>query len=294
MDRIKPESVNLMLMSKESFGDYGGRASVATDGTFEIEDVPSGGYLLMAMVMDPEQGFTGSFSARLEVTVASSNVEGLQINLGGGSEVSGKIRVEGKSEVPKSTRIMLLSRSGEEFGGGHAQVNEDGTFTMKNVAPGTYMVTTSGHWDPAAGYYLKEVRLGMQDVRESLQVSGAMSGIEVILATDGGTLSGRVLTGENLPATGAMVLLVAGEGKGLALQLDAKFGQTDQNGNFLITAIRPGDYKIVAVDREEAESMATSLQGKDLPKSVLEQAKTIRIVASGQHTIETQVARLKM
>lgn len=288
-EKVKAEHVHLILVGKEGFGDMGGRGVVEADGTFVIPNVPSGSYRLMGVAMDPAQGLGGSFSAQMEVTVANSDVEGLHIALGGGAEVSGRLQIEGKTTLPANASVTLVTRGTEGFGGGHGLVKDDGTFLISNVTPGTYMVSTTAAMGDG-GYYLKEARLGGQNVRESLQVSGAISGLELVLASDGGTLSGRVLTEENLPATGAIVVLVAGDGKGAAWVLDGKWGQADQHGRFIIKAIRPGEYKLVATE----DTGAYELRGDgELPKEVLEQATSVRIDASGQHTVEVRTIRLK-
>ena len=175
---------------------------------------------------DPEKGTSGMFSANQEVVVGSGDVEGVNITLGGGGRVTGRVRIEGRQEVPKYTMVMLTDKHAEFFGGGNAQVKDDGTFEIEGVNAGTYQVVARSGMENNT-YYLKEVRLGGQDVRDALGVSsGGVSGLEILLGADGGTVSGRALTEESLPLPGAMVMLVPAEEK--RIQTDTKYGQADQ------------------------------------------------------------------
>jgi hypothetical protein len=289
---LKADNVRLMMIRTDGGVDMGGGTTAKADGSFEIEGVPPGKYRVMAMGMDPEKGAAGMSTANQEVVVGASDVEGVSISLGGGALVTGLLRIEGTREIPKYTSVMLVDKDGAGFGsGGNAQVKEDGTFEMKGVSGGTYLVTahvgTQGD-----KFYLKEVRLGSQDVRESLDVSsGGVAGLEILMGADGGVVSGRALTEESLPAPGAQVMLLPSDEK--RMRLDAKHEQADQHGRFLISAVRPGDYRLIALEELDPGELMGLRRDEESAAKFKDQGVAVRVSASGQHAVDVMVTKPK-
>lgn len=288
---LKGDNVRLFLIRTEGGTEASGGSTAKADGSFEIEGVPSGNYRIMAIGMDPEKGAGGMYSANQEVVVSSGDVEGVNISLGGRATVTGRVRIEGRQDLPKRTSVMLLEKDAAFFGGGNAQVKEDGTFEMKGVNAGTYQVTAYAGTENNK-YYLKEARLGGQDVREALEVSsGGVSGLEILLGADGGAVSGRVLTEESLPLPGAQVLLLPAEET--RMRADAKYEQADQLGRFLINAVRPGEYRLVALEELDPAVMSGSRRTEDFWKEYKDKGVTVRVSASGQHAMDVTVTKTK-
>jgi hypothetical protein len=288
---LKGDNVRLMLIRTDGGTDMGGGSTAKADGSFEIEGVPSGTYRIMAIGMDPEKGAGRMYSANQEVVVSSGDVEEVNISLGGGATVTGRLRIEGQQEIPKYTSVMLQDKDASFFGGGNAQVKEDGTFEIKGVNAGTYQVTAHAGMENNK-YYLKEARLGGQDVRDALGVSsGGVSGLEILLGADGGTVSGRVLTEESLPLPGATVLLVPTEDA--RMRADAKYEQADQLGRFAVSAVRPGDYRLVALEELDPAEMSGLRRTEDFWKEYKDKGVTVRVSASGQHAVDVTVTKTK-
>ncbi|GEM_PF-527942 len=282
--------VHLMLVSKEGVRESGGRAQAAADGSFEIPNVRPGAYMLMAMSINPEEGYGTQMSASQDVRVGDADVNDLRVTLGGGADVSGTLRIEGRTELPRFAMVMLFTGNEQAFGGGgNAQVKSDGTFTIHAVAPGTYSVYAMAGMPAASEYYMKEARLGGADVRDGLNIagSGPVRGLEILLGADGGTVTGRVLNEDHLPVSGAQVLLLTPDAK--ATPLDAKHAESDQNGNFTVKGIRPGEYKIIAL--EETPEGGGRFGGADALKKYESKGKSLRVDAGSTQTVEVQALR---
>ena len=94
-----------------------------------------------------------------------------------------------------------------------ADVAEDHTFTVRNLAPERYTVRLAGRVSPEL--YIKSIRAGDIDVlHEGLAVSqtGTIS-LEIVLASDGGQLEGTVLDKSEQAVAGATVALVPDPGR---------------------------------------------------------------------------------
>jgi len=289
---LKGDNVRLMMIRTDGGIDMGRGTTAKADGSFEIEGVAPGKYRVMAMGMDPEKGAAGMATANQEVIVSGSDVEGVNITLGGGGLVTGMLRIEGTREIPKYTTVMLMDKDGVGFsGGGSAQVKEDGIFEMKGVSGGTYTVTAHAGMQNDK-YYLKEVRLGSQDVRESLNVSsGGVAGLEILIGADGGTVSGRALTEESLPSPGAMVMLLPSDEK--RIRIDAKHGQADQHGRFVVPGVRPGDYRLVALEELDPSEFMGLQRDEEFAAKFKDKGVTVRVSASGQHALDVTVTKPK-
>jgi hypothetical protein len=110
------------------------------------------------------------------------------------------------------------------------------------VADGDYQFEI---WGPPEDFYLKALRLGGSDVLAAdLSVSRKQppGAIEVVLSPNGGRIDGRVLK-EDKPFSGATVVLVPEEGRRKEERL-YKTTSTDQDGQFSIRGITPGEYTL--------------------------------------------------
>jgi hypothetical protein len=117
------------------------------------------------------------------------------------------------------------------------------------VADGDYQFEM---WDLPEDFYLKAVRAGSSDVLASgLSVNRKQPPgvLEVVLSPNGGRIDGRVLK-EDKPFSGAAVVRVPEERRRKEERL-YKFTSTDQDGQFSIPGITPGDYTLLAWETVE-------------------------------------------
>ena len=73
------------------------------------------------------------------------------------------MRIEGETESKLgSLNIMLQPKEfGPHDGGGSSRINDDGSFTMKNLSPDTYRATIFG----GQNVYTKSIYVGQQEAK---------------------------------------------------------------------------------------------------------------------------------
>jgi hypothetical protein len=215
-------------------------------GVFELHGVKPGSYYLVAL--GGEGGKT--YTAREAIEVSDSDVEGVSLIIGPGIDVKGRIRVEGSATLdPNVLNIWLQPREQAMYSGGGGSVKPDGTFTISDLADGDYQFEIAGLPE---NFYLKAVRVGSSDVVASeLSVSRKQppGALDVVLNPNGGRIDGRVLK-EDKPFSGATVVLIPEEGRRKEERL-YKPTSTDQDGQFSIRGITPGDYTLFAWETVE-------------------------------------------
>jgi hypothetical protein len=247
-------------------------------GNFEIRGVTPGAYVLTAMVNDG----TTTRQGRLAIDVGSAALEGVQIAIGAGISVTGRVRSESESAPVdlSALRFMLQLRdqSGIMFSGpSQGKADQAGAFEIKNASPDRYNVTVFGL---PSGAYVKSIRTDQVDVLASgLDLSsGAPAAVEVVISPRAASVSGSVQnTKTNNPAPAASVVFIPQEKERRDQQYYFKFANSDQHGAFSFADLPPGEYKAYAwedmepgahmdpdfVKQYESQGEAVSLQEGD-------------------------------
>jgi protocatechuate 3,4-dioxygenase beta subunit len=218
-------------------------------GEFSVTGVQPGAYILSGQYGDREI----ELYARLNVDVGQENIEGLHLQLAPGINLSGRVTVEGgkasESDLAGIRMFLQPQQENDQWGmGGAGKVDGNGSFEVRNLAPGDYFFQPAGMPE---GWYVKAVRLGNQDVLLSgfsIEPGSAGQVLNVTLSPLGGRLEGIVLDGEKRPFLGATVVLVPQEPKRARIDF-FKVMSTDQNGYFQFAGIAPGEYKLFAWDK---------------------------------------------
>ena len=252
-----PSRTMIMLMQRESNGfgffERNMTSVQGREGKFELRGVTPGPYYLIAQYFEDN---TTRYFARIPVDVGSANLDGIEVTVKPGVEVTGTVRVEGETEVNLSQiNITLQPKDFTPFGGGGmSRVKDDGTFTIRNAAPDTYRIGVFGGGELV---YVKSVQAGQQEAKngEVAIVDGAPPALTVVLSAAGGQLSGQVNAPSNSgkPAStqGSTIVLVPSSDKREVQQL-YKVATTDQNGKYSFKSIAPGEYKLFAWDDVES------------------------------------------
>jgi hypothetical protein len=217
-------------------------AIVDAQGNFEIRGVAPGSYLLTAFQSDRQR----RFFARQPIDVGGSAIEGINLVLGPGLELSGRLRFEGGEGKLDGLRVLLESLHGNfGGGGGAAQVKPDGTFTFQNLAADEYRFSVLAL---AEDCYVKAARLGGGDVLESgvdLSRGDVPGALDVLLSAAGGRVEGTVLKDNQQPASGAAVVLVPDAQRRGRTDL-FRSAAADDAGRFVLRGVPPGDYRLLA------------------------------------------------
>jgi hypothetical protein len=240
-------NVQVMLTPRNPMGFMGVMRGAPLDpaGNFEIRNVTPGAYILTATINDggiPRQG-------RLPVDVGGSNLEGVNLTIGPGVTVQGRVRLDADSAPMdiSTVRLTLQPREQNMFGGGgQAKADQEGAFEMKNVSPDRYYLTAFGL---PSGAYVKSARTDQVDIlANGLDLtSGAPAALEVVISPRAAAVTGTVQnqkTGN--PAPGATVVLIPQEKTRREQQSFYKMVVADQHGAFSLTGVPPGDYKAFA------------------------------------------------
>jgi hypothetical protein len=124
------------------------------DGSFQVDGLPPGPYRLLA------QDRESQLFARVDVQLVEDPAVTAILDLAPGVEVSGVARMERPSvqrlrDAPRSaySRVQLTNRDVGALGGGEAELDSDGNFVIKYVAPGNHQIGTTCRLD--GGYVVR-------------------------------------------------------------------------------------------------------------------------------------------
>jgi hypothetical protein len=222
-------------------------------GNFALHDVLPGNYVIMAQVEQSTKKNKMLFGAK-PLQVAKVNLSKIEVIIGPGADVSGRIHVEDKSDDKAKVDLSHISVELQPDGSSsvtalmpgveNASVNTDGSFSFADVPEGTYWLDFSSL---PPGFYLKAT--GALDVLETgitISRGQALAPLDFTLSSNVARLEGDVSTTDQ-PAAGASVVLVP-DGARNAQTRYYRQSMSDQSGRFSLRNIIPGDYKIFAFE----------------------------------------------
>jgi hypothetical protein len=167
-----------------------------------------------------------------------------------------------------------------------AQVNAGGRFQIENVTPGEYQLMIPGLGPmPASGnFYVKEARFGSIDVRsDPLVISGTSSDeLEIVLAQDGGQLTGSVVDDQRQPVPLSPVILIPVQSERHDLY---RLVPADASGHFTLRSIQPGAYKVFAAAPEDMSPFADPAVRRQLEQM----ATTLNVGAGSNLTLDLKL-----
>jgi carboxypeptidase family protein len=176
-------------------------------GDFEIDDVPAGRYVAIARWRDGETEFVGS----VPVEVLNTGVDSIRIVITRGTDLQGRVVVQGKVAVPAEIQVSISARDARQLRpNSRALVKPDGTFLLTALADGLYEFDV---WSRCEACYLKAATANGQDILDQgLQISSgaAPPSVEIVYSSNSATIDGTVVREDGLPASGAAIILVPG------------------------------------------------------------------------------------
>jgi protocatechuate 3,4-dioxygenase beta subunit len=213
-------------------------------GAFELRDVAPGSYYVVAGLRSSSS--ERSYRARVPVEVTNTNVDDVNLTIGPGMDLVGRVLVEGTGTVDLSDlRVWLEDREDRfGFGGpGNVDLKPDGTLKIQNMTEGTYHVRI---YDEPPDVYLRSARANGEDILEkglTIAAGGSRDPLEIVLSSAGARIEGTVTDENGLPSAGAVVALVP-EGQHRKQYHLYKNTTTDQYGKFILRGVTPGQYKL--------------------------------------------------
>ena len=224
------------------------------DGAFHLLGLLPGRYLLMVTLDRVANGESWLYSKAF--TLKDGNLEGLVVHLGRAPIVRGRlIAANGPTPASVAGLHVTLRRKGEQkiiFTGSRTEgiVGEDGRFEIRNLQPGEYNLSLVRMPPPVTeagpSFFVSQLHVQGNDVIEQglSVVEGVVTEVEVVLDYACGTVTGRLLDESGVPAQAAIVMYAAEAAKRESERY-FRLTTSDQNGQFTIPGVIPGDYLIV-------------------------------------------------
>ena len=258
--------VDAMLMRESMIM---GRPPV-TEGKFVVQAVKPGDYTIAVRGASrsdaPAGGGRGgpapvmNLWASADISVNGVDQTDLVLRLVPGVDIAGRITFEGETEKPTDfstiqVRLRAAPTAGVTVSVGAAStpVAADGTFTLKGVTPGRYLVTS---FVPGGGvtpvWTMKSARVGDVDAGDVPFEIGAgrdPSDIAVTFTDKMGELSGRLLDGTNKP-TSALSIILFPTDKTMWSQTSRRIRspiRPANDGVFKFTNVLAGEYFLAAL-----------------------------------------------
>jgi hypothetical protein len=286
------------LFSKSGDSLRANASEIGSDGQFEIRGVAAGSYV---MKMATESG-TQALTARQDINVVASDVEGVKLVPQPSFTISGHLHVEGavpgelsqfavnlrQTELPEDPGFFMS----QDFFGANAVVDRQGNFEWKNVSPGNFIVRVFGG-EPQNNFFLKSVRLGDRNIEAGFTASGPAS-LDLVLSSRGGVIDGAVVGKEaekgkdidnDNPVPNATVVAVPEE-KYRKLPDRFGIGATDQSGHFIIRGLVPGTYTLFAWQDADDEVW----RDPDFLKSQEANGRTLKVEEGSSQKIELRLS----
>ena len=239
-----PAKNALVILEQPGVDDFGSSRQSRTDekGIFKLKGIPPGSYVIVAYE-EREGVMTGK--ARQKVEIGGESIESLTISLGSGATFQGRVTVSGPGSLTSDRiSVALFPVDEDEQLGGHGRVKKDGTFEITSVKDGNYAIRL---WGLEHDWYVKSVRLGADDILEKgLQLEKGASGgrLEVVVSSASAQVEGSVNEGSEA-MIGAHVRITP-DPETPYNRFRSRSAKTDQTGNFSITGLAPGEYRVFA------------------------------------------------
>jgi hypothetical protein len=228
-------------------------AGAKIDGSFKIEALP-GDYILTA-----SDGRAGTLSKPLALAVREKDITGLELELNPGSEIRGRIDVEGPERFDFSKLFLNL-------GGGPVKVDGNGTFRA-NLGGGKAHVIVQGLPED---WYVKSVQVGETEAIITLSPRGA----RVSITLDRAGAAFVVLLPESGPNPNVESILHA---------------QADASGTFTVGQIPPGEYRVFTLD---ASNWVLMMNPAALLEKYRKTAPLIRVAAGERKAMSLPFVRI--
>jgi hypothetical protein len=248
----KEAEVTLLSDQGETVFLPGKSFSVGGQAKFDFPSVPPGSYVLVAQqsgsVREPK-----TMWGRTSIEVKDSNLDHVEVVVGPGVDVGGRIRVEEDGTADSIKQVRYESMQGilelQEPSSLAAltpdidttTVNADGTFIFHEVPEGSYRIRFVPVPD---SFYLKSLGADALETGIIVGRSHSPDAIELVLSPGAGRVEGSVESDDQSFPGGSVVLVPDGKDRGQPSHYQRAV--TDQLGRFAMRNVIPGDYTIFA------------------------------------------------
>ena len=267
--------VNLYVEGISDLGPLGLPSQQVRNGVFEFNRVPPGNYILQVnplTIRAPDgSNRTVPLTGRERISLGNGNLDNVELRVGPGAEISGRIALEGNLPPGPRLRVQLTPTEGVTPGAGNGQVNDDRSFVLHNLAPVKYRVTIV---PMPPGTYVKSVRFGGVDITHSVLdlTAGTGGALEVTLSPNAAQVRGSLRSaGGNIQVT-----LWSTDGS------EVRTSVTGGDGGVTFAGLAPGEYRIAAWEQLEL-GMANVPEFRNAFNN---KAATVRLSENSRESVE--------
>jgi hypothetical protein len=268
-----PEGMDRATLMARPAGLFtaGSFSRVRADGTFELWHIDAGKYVIGANWQG--SGNQLMKTVDLDIEVAASNIDGLELRFVPPSDLVGRVDFEDdaarQAMFPKPPAAATSGSSQQKTPPPPAQppslmlqdlttfasvpgirIGDDGAFLAKGVPAGRYQIKLLAH-----SVYISSMRLGTQNSegnRLDLRNGSAGAELSLMVSSKVASVSG-IVSDERGPVAGAhMVLVVAGQPDSFLQRLS---GTSDETGKYQILNVPPGSYRLVDVTESDTDTV---------------------------------------
>jgi len=260
--QLAPIDIELRAALNSSGNRYNATVDGRT-GQFIIRNVLPGLYNLAT--------FISNMDAATTVDVRSRDVENVTLSLTPGFPLPTRVTMEGAAagaDLPGGMTMLIGSSPPTQGTSPNQPVDPKGSFSIPNVGTDDTrvyvlpMLTTPvapplNIPESLQGVYVKSAKLGGVDVLNTgFRFSGEPDKtLEIVLAKNASSLTGRVEDERNQPVAAVFVTLIPDIPTARLYRTDMyKTTSTDTDGRFTIKGLPPGDYKIFALEGFEKDA----------------------------------------
>ena len=220
-----------------------------TGGVFEFHNVAPGTYAIQSLgSRTTDGGGAPVLTANLPLTVGEGDIDGLQVMLIPGADISGTVKLD---DAPYSENLSIALQTSGSLGVDYNAQLKAGAFTLRNVLPSLYRVTIQN----IPQGYVKSIRFAGRDlIRRELDLSAGGGGsLEIVLSSNPASISGTVRNSDGEPVADAAVNAWTKDDP------EIRTARTDASGRFTLRNLGPGEYRVIAwesLDRGVIENPA--------------------------------------
>ncbi len=273
-----------VLTSSGVAGVFGANATAGPQGEFEFRGVPQGPYTIDVRLLLQTSRWC---YVRQAITVGQAPVDNLSILVPGAYEIPGAVRVEGDKKLDvRSLKVGLRTPWRQIFGFtvNPAAPEENGAFRLTEVNPERYVLEIQNLPEE---FYVKSARFGDVDALENGidLTGGAPAPLQIVLGGTAAAIVGSVKDGNGAAVAEATVALVPQEAGRQRQPLFYRSSRTDPSGNFKLTGLIPGEYKVYAWTRVDGEPWVSA----EFLKPLESKGKSVTLRDGGSQMVELRV-----